>query len=101
MTQLTTSVDSGLDFLAGGGSMGERIRAYSWADNSLGERPRPVRNHKVVIDGNDASETLAGRARTHGVIETEQRGRGLAVFDVALGAMEAIGKEFRVLSFEF
>ncbi|HEX2585355.1 MAG TPA: ATP-binding protein [Steroidobacteraceae bacterium] len=37
MTQLTTSVDSGLDFLAGGGSMGERIRAYSWADNSLGD----------------------------------------------------------------
>ncbi len=31
------SPDVGLEFLAGGGSMGERIRAYPWARTSLGE----------------------------------------------------------------
>ena len=31
------SPDVGLEFLAGGGSMGERIRAYPWAGTSLGE----------------------------------------------------------------
>ena len=27
----------GLEFLAGGGSMGERIRAFPWGDTALGE----------------------------------------------------------------
>ena len=31
------SADVGLEFLAGGGFMGERIRAYPWAGTSLGE----------------------------------------------------------------
>jgi len=31
------AAETGLGFLAGGGSMGERIRAYSWASTSLGE----------------------------------------------------------------
>ena len=31
------SAEVGLEFLAGGGFMGERIRAYSWADTALGE----------------------------------------------------------------
>src|SRR5690349_19058744 len=29
--------DVGLEFLSGGGSMGERIRSYPWAGTSLGE----------------------------------------------------------------
>src|SRR4051812_24909316 len=31
---------SGLEFLSGGGSMGERIRAYPWAQSSLGPPPQ-------------------------------------------------------------
>lgn len=32
-----SSTDASLEFLTGGGSMGERIRAFAWADSSLGD----------------------------------------------------------------
>ena len=63
------------------------------ADNSIGESFGFVRKRKVVINRDGAPESAAGRARAEGVIEAEQGGGWLAVFDVAMSAVESIGKE--------
>ena len=37
MDHVDPAADAGLAFLAGGGAMGERIRAYPWLSTSLGD----------------------------------------------------------------
>ena len=54
-------------------------------DHALRQRPRAVRQRQVVINADDAAEAPAGRAGPDRMVEAEQGGRRLAVFDVALG----------------
>ena len=54
-------------------------------DGPLGQRLAP-------INGNDPSEAAAGGAGPDGMIETEQRRGGFAVFQVASGAMQSAGE---------
>ncbi len=64
-------------------------------DDAFGESAGAIGQCKIVINRDDAAETAAGGAGANGMVEAEQ-GRGrLAVFDVALGAVEAVGKELR------
>ena len=50
----------------------------------------------MVVDADDASETLARRTGANGVIEAEERRHRLAVIEVALGAVETGGEELRM-----
>ena len=73
-----------------------RIGAHAAAprsDGALGQRQRPVGKRQVVVNRDDAAEAFAGRARAERMIETKQGRRGFAVFEVALCAMQAVGKQ--------
>ena len=60
--------------------------------DTLSERFRAVRQGKVVVNRNDPAKTAASRAGADGMIETEQSRGGFAILQIALGAVEAIGK---------
>ncbi len=66
-------------------------------DGAAGERPARVRDHEVVVDRHRAPEALAGLARAHGVVEREERRRGIAVGDVAGRAVERGAEAARAL----
>src|SRR3569623_1332124 len=56
----------------------------------LRNRKRPVRYREVVINSDDSAEPFACGARAHRVVEAEQ-GRGtLAIFDIAIRAMQPL-----------
>lgn len=63
-----------------------------WFDAAFGDGEGAIGNGEVVIDADDAAEAFAGGAGADGVVEAEERGGGLAIFDVALGTVEAVGK---------
>ena len=83
----------GLTLLSGGGL--PRLH------RTFGERLRAIRDGQMVVDADDAAEAFAGRARADRMIEAEERGRGLGVFEIAGGAVELVGEVFRALGFEF
>lgn len=57
-------------------------------DGALREGFGVVGNGQLVIDGDDASEPLAVGAGAEGMVETEERGAGRLVFEVASGAVK-------------
>ena len=67
-----------------------------WLHGAARECERPVRQRAIVIDGDHAPEAATLRACADGMIEAEQRGDGLAIFDVAARAMIAAGEFFAV-----
>ena len=63
--------------------------------HALRQRAGAVGQRQVVINADDAAEAPAGRAGADRVVEAEQGGRRLAVFDVALGAVPPVAEELR------
>jgi len=64
-------------------------------DGAVGQRERAVGHGEVVINGDDAAEAFCRRTGAERMVEAEQ-GRGrVAVFDVAFGAMQAVGEAMR------
>jgi hypothetical protein len=61
-------------------------------DRAGAQRELVVGDHQAVVDPDHSAEPAAGLASAHGGIEREHRRRGLAVADVALGAMQAGGE---------
>src|SRR6185369_17187798 len=62
---------------------------------AFGKGQSAVGNGEIVVNRNGPPETLARRARTERMIETEQSRRRFAVLDVALRAMKTVGKQTR------
>src|SRR5207247_11276330 len=59
---------------------------------TLCESFRAVGQRQVVINADDAAKSTAGGTCAYGIIEGEESWRRFAVFEVASGAMEAVGK---------
>ena len=57
-------------------------------DGAARERPARVRDHQLRVDRHRAPEALAGLAGAHRVVEGEERGRRVAVADVAARAVQ-------------
>ena len=51
-----------------------------------------IRNHQPVVHTNHTAKASAGLARAHGGVEREHRRDGVAVAQVAVGAMQAGGE---------
>src|SRR5581483_899174 len=64
-------------------------------DHALGERLGTVRQRQIVIDGNDPPKPATRRTSADRMIETEQGRGGLAILNIALGAMQPVGEEMR------
>ena len=65
-------------------------------DRAFAQRERAVGDRQVVINRDGAAKTLARRTRADWMIETEQRGRRLAIFEIASGAVEKVGKQLPI-----
>jgi len=62
------------------------------ADDTLGKSFGAIGNGKVVINADDAAKSTAGGTCADRMIEAEECGGGLAVFEVAGGAVEAVAE---------
>ena len=62
---------------------------------AFGQRAAPVRDHQVVVDGDDAPEAAAALAGADRGIEGEQAGERLPVGDVARRAVQLRGEPAR------
>ena len=60
-----------------------------------------IRNGQVIVNGDDPAKAFARRTSSDGMIETEESSGRFAIFDVAFGAVEAVGKEFCLAHFRF
>src|SRR4029434_7777093 len=69
-------------------------------DGAFGQRARPVRDGPLVINGDDAPKTAAVRAAANRVMETKERGRRLAIFQIASRAVIQAGKILGVMDGE-
>src|SRR5262245_35133603 len=72
------------------------LAGLPWFDRPIGQRARAVWNGARVINGDDAPKTPAARTGANRVIETEERWRWFAVFQIALGAVIEAGETLRM-----
>src|SRR4051794_13040927 len=51
-----------------------------------------IGHRQIVIDGDNAAESLTRRTGADRIIEAEQGGNRFAIFNIAIGAMKSIGE---------
>src|SRR6266850_3854960 len=71
-----------------------------WFDRPLSERFRAVWQGQIVVNADGPAKAAAGGTGPDGMIETKKGRGGIAICEIASGAVEAIAKWLRVDSWE-
>ena len=66
-----------------------------WLDHASSDGEGAVGQGEMVVNSDDPPETFACGTCAHGVVEAEERGGWIAVFNIALGAMQSVRKSAR------
>ena len=63
-------------------------------DGAVAQRLAGIRNHQIHVDVDDPAEPAAGLASAQGAVKRKEIGRGIAIRDVAVRAMEMVTEGF-------
>src|SRR5712671_5991161 len=66
-----------------------------WFDRALSERFRPVWQRQIVVNANSSAKASTCRTGACWMVETKEGRGGIAIGEIASGAMEAIRKRMR------